>query len=807
MTRLIGPPESRRRRWTFLWCLVVALGVGGLFISGASGTLSGSSFDTSNHDLTDTSIHDWNPAGSPTGNVGPLQTITCPTLGSGSNCAVDLTGKNTDPATGNGDNAFGQGAKEDDVAPTIVFGSIPPNKDDLSRFYVNQEHTGSGTTAQDFLYLAWERTNLLGSAHMDFEFNKLQCTPTATPTNCSANGVTPVRQIGDVLFDFDFGGSGPVDLAVHKWITSANPGTDCETSSTSPCWSKATDLLTSGAAEGSVNGADVKDYNPPVPAGGFNTLSGTSKQSGQTTTVSSEFGEAGINLEGAGVFTAGTCTSFGSATLKSRSSGSSFNSELKDFIAPLPVNISNCGKIVIHKVTVPAGGTGFTYGTTGGLTPPTFTLDDGGTQTYNDVASGGYSVFENAKAGWKFTSLNCTATGTGTSVTRSTVTASITMAAGGLVDCTYTNTKNTATLATSVGAGPVTPGTAVTDTATVNGSNSAFNPSGNVTFFLCALATGACDDSDATTHHGTSLGTGALGNGSNGVSTATSPSVNGSGSELAPGRYCFRAEWPGDTNYVTGLLKEWGGTGGTGECFTVSKIDTGTVTTPNDGSAAHTPESTITLGSTIYDTAVVTGTAAGDPTGKVIFHVCTIASGTCTTGGALVGSATGVDLVSDGVAGTFTSSATSDGFTPLATGRYCFRGDYGGSTIYNTSSDSGENECFTVTDTTAMSSAQTWEPNDSATVTADHSAPLTGTLTIQLYTGATCLAANAVSGQVYTKTLTGATSAADRTLTTTNTSYIVSASATVSWKVTFTSGDSNVGSSSHCESTQLTVTN
>ena len=82
------------------------------------------------------------------------------------------------------------------AAPTVVNGSIPPSKDDLSRFYVNKERVGG----QDFLYLAWERSNLLGSAHMDFELNQ-----DATP---SANGVTPVRTAGDLLIDFDFGGSG-----------------------------------------------------------------------------------------------------------------------------------------------------------------------------------------------------------------------------------------------------------------------------------------------------------------------------------------------------------------------------------------------------------------------------------------------------------------------------------------------------------------------------------------------------------------------------------------------------------------------
>ena len=42
--------------------------------------------------------------------------------------------------------------------------------------------------------------------------------------------------------------------------------------------------------------------------------------------------------------------------LKSRSSDA-FNSQLKDFIAPIPVNIRNCGQVIIRKVTDPAGST------------------------------------------------------------------------------------------------------------------------------------------------------------------------------------------------------------------------------------------------------------------------------------------------------------------------------------------------------------------------------------------------------------------------------------------------------------------
>src|SRR5262245_22457294 len=208
-------------------------------------------------------------------------------------------------------------------------------------------------------------------------------------------------------------------------------------------------------------------------------------------------------------------------------------------------------------------------------------------------------------------------------------------------------------MSTQVSPTSALPGQSVTDTATVVGNQPTKTPSGTVTFFLCGpIATGACD---GTTNVGTSIGTGTL-SGSGATASATSPDVNTAASPLAPGRYCFRAEWPGDANYPPPLTA-FGGPTGSDECFTVAKIPSATVTTPVDGSGVETHA--ITLGDSIFDRAVVTGTAAGgDPTGSVTFFVCgPIASGTCSTGGTQVGSP--VALVSDGNPATFTSSATS----------------------------------------------------------------------------------------------------------------------------------------------------
>ena len=401
--------------------LVIALmlGVAGIALATLSG---GSTFESGDGNLVvnTTGLHDWN---------SPVETITCPSAppGSGTNCGLDLV-KNA------ADNSLGQGSKEDDLSPTIVSGSIPPSKDDLSRFYINHEKVGGN----DFLYLAWERSNLLGSAHMDFELNQVQVGITTT----TSGPVTLNRTQGDLLIDFDFGGSGVPVLAKHTWLTDTTKytaTTACEVSNTLPCWSKAV-TLTAPLVEAAVNNVPVTDTNPP---GAPFTLDGNTKNG-----INSTFGEAGINLTGSGIFPTNVCEHFGDAWLKSRSSGNSFGSELKDFIAPIPINISNCGSIIIRKQTNPDGAPGtfsFTHDVDGNSTPVVpspFTLSDNGEQDFFSVLAGTYHFTEAATTGFDFSSISCTVTGSGGSTFSSSGPAlTITLKVGDTVDCTFNNTQ------------------------------------------------------------------------------------------------------------------------------------------------------------------------------------------------------------------------------------------------------------------------------------------------------------------------------------------------------------------------------
>jgi len=98
------------------------------------------------------------------------------------------------------------------------------------------------------------------------------------------------------------------------------------------------------------------------------------------------------------------------------------------------------GTIIIRKATSPTGGTGFGFtsnvpGTT------SFTLNDGENRTINSVVPGSYTVSENAPSGYSLTGLSCTDPTNNSTVNVGTRTATINVAAGETVDCTFTNTQ------------------------------------------------------------------------------------------------------------------------------------------------------------------------------------------------------------------------------------------------------------------------------------------------------------------------------------------------------------------------------
>ena len=329
----------------------------------------------------------------------------------------------TDKVNGTGDDSYAGGVKEDTVCPGATTDSIPPNKSDLLSFHVFRE-AGTGTHP-GFLNLAWSRVSEpSGTTLMDFEFNK-------SSTACSS-GPNVVRTAGDLLIEYaiDQGGARAA-ITARTWTGTAwGPTTDLDAPSAtcggSPC------------AVGTINSS-------PIPAAESDGLIASGSKDPRT------FGEAQLDLRL--LFQPNKCASFGSAMLKSRSSDS-FTSQLKDFVAPVPINLQNCAQVIIRKETIPdenPNTTQFGYVKNFGTdptTPNTFTLTDDGVQDYGKTVlfGSGYTVNENViPTNWEFVSLDCNVAGhPSVGVTPSITDATVTFAiddANDVLDCTYTNRR------------------------------------------------------------------------------------------------------------------------------------------------------------------------------------------------------------------------------------------------------------------------------------------------------------------------------------------------------------------------------
>jgi hypothetical protein len=637
-----------------------------------------------------------------------------------------------DLASGNGDNAFGQGTKEDDPNVSVVSGSIPPQKSDLTRFYeASQFANGS-----NFLYLAWERTNNLGSANMDFEINQKAQPDLTTPGAKTLN-----RTAGDLLVTFDFtNGGGRPTLGLLTWVTTGSTS-QCFSSNSLPCWGNHVNLNGSDS-EGAVN--NLGPVTDPF-------------QPGTNNVGALRFGEAAINLTAAGVFPKGTCEAFGSAFLKSRSSAS-FPAEVKDFVAPVPVSISNCGTIIIHKVTENGDGT-FGYTTTGGLTPATFNLSNGGTRTYGPgtVLPGDYSVTESTlPSGWTLKNLVCTATGSGTSQSTSGATVSLTMAPEGVVECTYTNhTNNNPSIDTTLSAATVSIGDLVHDSATLTGATA--NAGGTVTY--TAYSDSSC------TQNPQDAGTKTVTNGVVPDSNAISFS--------AAGTYYWQAVYSGDAN----------NNGATSAC-TSEKL----VVKTNPSITTTLSAITANVGDTVHDSATLSG-ATADAGGTVTYTV--YSDNSCTKNPQDAGTKT----VTNGTV------PDSNGVTFNSAGTFYWQAVYSGDANNNGATSDCKSEQLVVNpNNSSITTAQNLIPNDDATISGATS-NAGGTITFNLFSpsDATCSGTPALTQTVNVS--------GNGTYSTTNTTFIAKAEGTRRWQVDYSGDNNNKGTSSACGVESFTIKN
>jgi uncharacterized repeat protein (TIGR01451 family) len=273
----------------------------------------------------------------------------------------------------------------------------------------------------------------------------------------------------------------------------------------------------------------------------------------------------------------------------------------------------------------------------------------------------------------------------------------------------FTTALQTATIATasSPTGGNVVPGTPAGDSATVTGGSG--TPSGSVKFFLCApsdLTGGSCPSGG--TQIGSAVTLGADGKASSASTTGTATS--------AVGTYCWRAEYSGD-----GIYASTSDTDSSGECFTVAQ-QTATV-----GSTSSPTGGGVVPGTSVSDSATVSG-GSGSPTGTVTFFLCgpsdVTVAGCPKNAGSQVGAA---KTLSGGQAGSASTTQTT------AVGKYCWRVEYSGDTVYSAATGTdATGECFTTatlgtsTSTQASPSGGGIVPGTSASDTATVSNTIAG---------------------------------------------------------------------------------
>jgi hypothetical protein len=292
----------------------------------------------------------------------------------------------------------------------------------------------------------------------------------------------------------------------------------------------------------------------------------------------------------------------------------------------------------------------------------------------------------------------------------------------------------------------------------------------------------------------------------------------------AAGRYCFRAEFSGDTTAGVPGSSDHDGS----ECFTVAPLQSTLTTQATTGP--------VTFGSKISDTVDLANTAhkpgTGGPTGSTLagsINPTTLggdATGAITVVAYGPNSCSTVAFTSGSIAasgnGSYGGADTAFEFTPTAPGQYVFVAAYAGD-LPNTlaipataCSGAPASEKVTVQQIpTNIKTRQSWIPNDTATITADTgNLAAGGTVAFSLYDNATCSGTALLS---QSRTLTGGSNSEE--VGTTNTTafnittlYTDAAGSTkgaYSWKVVYTpaaADTAHTGKQSTCDAEHFSIT-
>ena len=494
----------------------------------------------------------------------------------------------TDPlCTGGQDQIFKSGTQENDVNVTVGCSPSTP-KVALTWEYGWHQTVGSDT----YLYLAWEAPNQSGSNnnHIDFELNQ---NPQQNAAPVGGGAWTLTRTVGDLLFDFDIT-PGSTIIAYSQW--EANSVANSCPNGDAYCWTAEQTLSNAQAAVFMGPNKNSTMHDPlngqDIPNGGF--------------------GEMGLDLTAAGLFNPGICTNFASVWVKGRSSGSGGTSELKSFMSPTPIDLSNCanpGIVTTASATaLPAGSISDSGVLSGG------TANIGGTLTfkaYGPFASAGvanctsnlaFTQADPVNGNGTYTAGPHTVTGAGTYVWQVTY-------SGDNLNNKFTSTcGDTSNGNNEVSVvNPATPGLVTTASATALPSGSisdsgVFSGGSNATGTLTFKAYGP-------------FASAGVANCTSNLAFTASDTVTGNGTYTAgphtvtdAGIYVWQVTYNGDGNN-TGFTTTCGDTNnGNSEVSTVGPATPGIVTT---ASATDLPSGSIS------DSGVFSG--GSSPTGTLTF--------------------------------------------------------------------------------------------------------------------------------------------------------------------------------------------
>ena len=343
----------------------------------------------------------------------------------------------------------------------------------------------------------------------------------------------------------------------------------------------------------------------------------------------------------------------------------------------------------------------------------------------------------------------------------------------------------------------------------VTGTDGPF--AGTTKFFLCGPL--ALDSTENCSTGGVQIGDPAAGEAVSG--TGGTAAVNSDTATLTSvGRYCWRAEYSGDSNVgvpasIDPALSVANG-GNTSECFSVTPL-TPTLTT--------TASADVTLGNPITDTATLSGTAQQPGTDGVGpgGTINATAGSQAAADGSIAWTAYGPNNCTTVAMAETTRAVSGNGtypkttapdnqlavsFTPTLVGKYTFVASYNGnspntlgagpSSCPPTAADGDEE--VNVTGVATLATAQRWLPNDTAHVTGPTGTTLSGTVTFTLYNDGTCGTGTGSSQYSVTRNIVSnadanpVPTANDRYVSTTNTNFFVTVAndaAAWSWKVSY----------------------